>query len=110
MVLGDILFKMRKLAMDSASHMNLPTCYSDLYCINTALDYDIIQLIKKLAKIIKVHFQDVNDNEAFSTALYAAYYELHKKNDQMLKEHLTKIGSLDRFMNYYRNACKNPFA
>lgn len=110
MVLGDILFKMRKLAMDSVSHINLPTYYSDLYCINTTLDYDIIQMIKKLTKIIKAHFPDINDNEAFSTALYAAYYELQKKNNQILKEHLTKIGSLDRFTNYYRNACKNPFA
>lgn len=110
MVLGDMLFKIRKLAIDSASQMNLPTYYSDLYSINTTLDFNIVQLIKKLTKMIITHFPDVNNNEAFSTALYAAYYELQKKDNQILKEHLAKIGSLNRFMSYYRSACKNPFA
>lgn len=110
MLLGDMLFKARKLSTESVSHINLPTYYSDLYCINTTLDGEIIQLIKKLTKIIKNHFPDIDDNEALGTALYAAYDELQKKNNQILKEHLTKIGSLDRFMSYYRNACKNPFA
>lgn len=110
MVLGDILFRMRKLATDSVSCVNLPTYYSDLYSINTTLDYEIVQVIKKLNKIIKTHFPDVNENDAFNTALYAAYYELQKKNNPILKDHLTKIGSLNRFMSYYRNACKNPFA
>ena len=48
MVIGDILFKMRNLAIDSASQMNLPTYYSDLYSINTTLDFDIVQYIMKL--------------------------------------------------------------
>lgn len=110
MVIGDILFKMRNLAIDSDSQMNLPTYYSDLYSINTTLDFDIVQYIKKLTKIIITHFPGIDNNEAFSTALYTAYYELQKKDNQILKEHLAKIGSLNRFMSYYRSACKNPFA
>lgn len=110
MVSGDILFKMRKMAIDFASQMNLPIYYSDLYSINTSLDFNIVQFIKKLAKDMTTYFPDADRNEIFSTALYAAYYELQKKDNQILKEHLMKIGSLNRFMSYYRNACKNPFA
>lgn len=110
MVLGDILFKMRTLSSRLVSQMDIPPCYADLYAINSIIDFEIIQLIKKLAKIIKSYFSDVNDADAFNTALYAAYYELQNKNNPILKDHLSKIGDVNRFISYYRNACNNPFA
>ncbi len=111
MVTGEFLSITRKLAMKSVSQMDLPT--GDLeyvYNMNTLMDYDITQAVKKTVRMLKTFFAGINDKEAVNTALYATYFELKKKNNPMLKDWLDRLGSVDRFISYYRVACNNPFA
>ena len=111
MVTGEFLSITKKLAMKSVSQMDLPT--GDLgyvYNMNTLMDYDITHAIKKTVRMLKTFFSDIDDKEAVNTSLYVTYFELKKKDNPMLKEWLDRLGSVDRFMSYYREACNNPFA
>lgn len=43
------------------------------------------------------------EKEVSNVALFVVYHELLKKNNPILNNHLNKLGSMDRFMSYYRS-------
>ena len=110
MLLGEILFRAKMLAMESVLQMDLPTDDTEyVYNMNALMDREINHAVKNITRKLKTLFTEIDDKEALNTALYITYFELRKKNNPIINEWLDKLGSVDRFMSYYRRTNSNPF-